>query len=129
MVDMGQYFVLLVFQGRSDHDEYHGACASGLLEDLLHVRGQSHLVPRPDRRDELDVLAGVETAASEARHVLEKMPPVAKRHRERRRRDDPAVWPLLRRLLARVDRISLAERRAIPLDLIGLDLDRLGHFE
>src|SRR6202042_3430493 len=106
-------------------DEYHRAGASGLLEDFLHVRGQRHLVVRPYRRDEFDILARIETAASEARDVLEKMPPVAKRHRERRRCDDPAVRPLLGGFFVSVDRIGLAQRRAISLDLVALDLDGL----
>src|SRR5580704_17299628 len=108
MVDMGQHFVLLVLERRSDHDEDHRARAPRFLVNFLDVRAQRHLVAWPYRRDELDILARVKTAAAEARHVLEEMPPVAEGHGERRRRDDSAVRTFLRRFLVSVDWVGLA---------------------
>src|SRR6266478_6368033 len=126
MVDMRDHLVLLILERRANHHENHRSGPAGLLVNFLDVRMERDFIAGMYRRDELDVLARVKSAPPEARDMLEKMPSVAERHCERRRRDNPAVRAFLRRLRVGEERIVLAERRAKARDLLGLHLDRIG---
>src|ERR1700719_2870747 len=98
MVDMRDHLVLLILERRANNDENHRSGPAGLLVNFLDVRVQRDFISGMDGRDELDIFARVKSAPPKARDVLEEMPSVAERHRERRWRDDPAVGAFFRRL-------------------------------
>src|SRR5271167_4971770 len=119
VIDVRDDLALLIAQRRTNHHEHHRTGAAGLVVNLLDRGAQRDLIAGPNRRDEFHILAGVETLPSKARHLLEKMPPVAKRGRESRRRDDAAIGSLLRRFVIGEDRIGLADGLAEFGDLLA----------
>src|ERR1019366_2315852 len=129
MVDVRDDLALLIAQGRTYHHEHHRAAAAGLVVNFLHCGAERDLIPGANRRDELEVLARVETPASEARHVLKEMAPVAKCGRKRRRGDDAAVGSFLRGLVVGEERIGLADRLAELRDPLARYRHRLGGLE
>ena len=70
-----------------------------------------------------------QTAAREARDMLEDMLAIAKSRGESRRRDDPSIRAVLRRLRVRVQRVGVAGRGAIIRDHFGADGNRIGGLE
>src|ERR1700687_4463717 len=93
MVDECDHFAVLVPQSRTDNHEDHRARAAGLFIDFLDTRRHSNSIAGADRRDEIDVHAGRQTARR-LRKLFKSEFREAKNPGKRWRSDQAIVWTM-----------------------------------